>query len=112
MFNESNERTFVVSIVFGTVLLFFILTCKVIFDFVIQQSISINKHDIFLYSSEWDNDNPFETIKIDTVKVLEIDRGYIKYKRLNNDYNESTKLWFFKRNIRQLNLNNKKGRTR
>ena len=39
----------------------------------------INLGDIYLYSNDWNPENPFEETTIDTVVVLAIKEGYVKY---------------------------------
>lgn len=56
----------------------------------------INVGDTYLFSFQWDNENPFEKIKIDTVKVLDIKNDYIQYKYSWANSPTSTKTRIFK----------------
>lgn len=57
---------------------------------------NVNVGDIYLFSFQWDNENPFENIKIDTVKVLDIKNDYVQYKYGWAKSPTSTKLRIFK----------------
>lgn len=79
-----------------------------------NQSLEINVNDTYLFSFDWDEDNPFEHIQIDTVTVLDIKDGYVKYKYRRYelaewdssyfpiDFTHSIPTKFFKHNIREI----------
>lgn len=65
---------------------------------------NVEKGDIYLYSHDWDEEDPFAKIEIDTVRVIEVKDGYVKwlYKLSEKDssFYLSEKLKYFKRNIK------------
>jgi hypothetical protein len=70
-----------------------------------NQNKSVNIGDVYLYSHEWDTEDPFEKIDIDTVLVVGIKGDYVAW---YPDYRDSSfylsgKLKYFKHNIRPLN---------
>ena len=68
-----------------------------------NQNKSVQIGDMFLYSHEWDTEDPFEEIEIDTVIVVDIRGDYVKWKyknHPNSSFYLSGKLRFFKHNIR------------
>lgn len=56
----------------------------------------INVGDTYLFSFNWENENPFEKIKVDTVKVIDIKNDYILYKYSWAKSPTSTKTRIFK----------------
>lgn len=60
------------------VLVFFIgIMIVVIFDFKNYDQIEVGKK--FLFSFHWNDENPFQEVKIDTVKVMGYKDGYVKW---------------------------------
>lgn len=57
---------------------------------------NVNVGDIYLFSFQWDNENPFENIKVDTVKVIDIKNDYVQYQYSWAKSPTSTKLRIFK----------------
>jgi len=55
----------------------------------------------YLYSMLWDNDNPFDDKYIDTVTVLAIKDGYVKFKK-SDGYVTSRTLNYFIGDIREI----------
>lgn len=64
-----------------------------------NQSTDIQIGEKYLYSHDWDSQDPFEDIKIDTVKVLNIKGDYVQWGN-SSGYKTSNMLKFFKHNIR------------
>ena len=68
---------------------------------------NVEKGDVYLYSHDWDEQDPFAKIDIDTVRVLEVKDGYVKwlYKLSEKDssFYLSGKLKYFKHNIKPCN---------
>lgn len=70
---------------------------------------NINIGDTFLISFNWDEKNPFEIIEIDTILILDIKSGYVKYIYIggrNNKFSSSMEIEYFYEDIKP--LNNKK----
>ncbi len=63
--------------------------------------------DVYLYSHDWDEEDPFAKIEIDTVRVIDVKDGYVKwlYKLSEKDssFYLSGKLKYFKHNIKPFN---------
>jgi|688.fasta_scaffold1948602_1 hypothetical protein len=62
----------------------------------------INIGDTYLFSFQWDKENPFEKVKIDTVKVLDIKNDYVQYQYAWANSPSSTKLRIFKECIKPI----------
>jgi hypothetical protein len=64
----------------------------------------VNINDTFLYSTNWDEPDPFEPINIDTVTVIDIKKDYVLYEYKWNKIaiQNSTPLKSFKKNIKQI----------
>lgn len=58
--------------------------------------------DTYLFSLQWEKENPFEEVKIDTVKVLDIKNDYVQYKYNWAKTPSSTKLKYFKQSIKPI----------
>jgi hypothetical protein len=58
--------------------------------------------DTYLFSLQWEKENPFEEVKIDTVKVLNIKNDYVQYKFNWAKNPSSTKLKYFKQSIKPI----------
>ncbi len=53
--------------------------------------------DKYLFSYDYEEDDPFKKPMIDTVVVLEIQGDYVLYKYVNYHYNISSKIDYFRR---------------
>ena len=64
-----------------------------------NRSKTIVKGETYLYSTDWDTDDPFSKMRIDTVKVLDIQDGYVKHLDIGSDsaYYNSCSINFFKK---------------
>lgn len=64
----------------------------------------IKEGDTYLYSLQWEEDNPFICKQIDTVKVLQIINGYVKFELKNGSkrFRHSTKVSCFVNDIREM----------
>ena len=58
--------------------------------------------ETYLFSLQWEKENPFEEVKIDTVKVLDIKNVYVQYKYNWAKKPSSTKLKYFKQSIKPI----------
>jgi len=58
--------------------------------------------DTYLHSYQWDVENPFDRLEIDTVEVIDIKGKYVQFK-LNSGQVVSRKLCYFKEDIRPFN---------
>lgn len=56
----------------------------------------------YLFSLQWEKENPFEKVKIDTVKVLDIKNNYVQYQFNWAKSPSSTKLKYFKQSIKPI----------
>lgn len=76
----------------------FILGCMfistmVLYDKLYNNDAIIKINMVYLFSYKWETEDPFEKIKIDTVRVLDIKKGYVKFAYVNRDstfINDST----------------------
>lgn len=77
-------------IIFGAILLsgLFISPLK-------NQEIEVKAGERYLYSLDYDNEDPFEEIRVDTVKVIGIKNGYVQWE-YKNGIRLSCKLKYFK----------------
>lgn len=64
----------------------------------------IKKGDTYLYSLQWEEENPFICKQIDTVRVLQIVNGYVKFELKNGSkhFQHSTKVSCFVQDIREM----------
>lgn len=62
----------------------------------------VNIGDTYLFSFQWDKENPFEKVKIDTIKVLDIKNDYVQYQYAWANSPSSTKLRIFKECIKPI----------
>ena len=73
----------------------------------LNQGKNVEKGDVYLHSHYWDTKDPFEEIDIDTVRVLEVKNGYVKWlydiKESDSSFYLSGKLEYFKDNIKPFN---------
>lgn len=51
--------------------------------------------DTLLIDNTFDKEDPFVETDIDTIKVLDVKNGYIKYQNINDDYQLSRKVKYF-----------------
>lgn len=67
----------------------------------------IKEGDIYLHSLQWEEENPFICKQIDTVKVLQIIDGYVKFELKNGSkyFQHSTTISCFVNDIRELPKN-------
>jgi hypothetical protein len=67
-----------------------------------DKNISIGEE--YLYSYNWDKEDPFEEIKIDTVIILDIRGIYVKWRPYDmpEDFFHSGEVKYLKNNIRNL----------
>ncbi|WNH10013.1 hypothetical protein [Thalassobellus suaedae] len=68
-----------------------------------NQNNSVVINETYLYSHDWDTPDPFEKIEIDTVKVLDIKDGYVKWQEKGKSYYLSGELKYFKHHIKPCN---------
>jgi hypothetical protein len=57
--------------------------------------------DKYLYSYDWESENPFENIKVDTVTIMAINGYYIQWET-KDGIKLSGKIKYFSRNIRPI----------
>lgn len=72
----------------------------------LNQNKNVEKGDVYLYSHDWDAEDPFGKIKIDTVIVADIKGDYVKWKLKNykdSSFYLSGKLKYFKHHIKPCN---------
>ena len=69
----------------------------------LNQNNIVKVNDLYLHSFDWDTQDPFEEIEIDTVKVLEIKDGYVKWQEQGKSYYLSGELKYFKHRIKPCN---------
>lgn len=70
-----------------------------------NQNESVNIGDVYLYSQEWDTENPFQKIEVDTVLVIGIKDDYVAWYPNYRDtsFYLSGKLKIFKHHIKPFN---------
>jgi hypothetical protein len=69
----------------------------------LNQNNSVEVNDIYLYSHDWDTEDPFEEIEIDTVRVIAIKDDYVKWQIKGKSYYLSGQLKYFKHNTKPCN---------
>mgnify|MGYP003679009096 CR=1 FL=1 len=71
----------------------------------LNQNKNVEKNDIYLYSHDWDAEDPFEKIEIYTVKVIDIKDGFVKWLPNHKDsrFYLSGPLKYFKHHIKPCN---------
>ena len=71
----------------------------------LNQNKNVEKGDVYLYSHDWDAEDPFEKIEIDTVKVIDIKDGFVKWLPNHKDssFYLSGHLKYFKHHIKPCN---------
>ena len=67
-----------------------------------SQNKSVNIGDVYLYSHDWDTEDPFEKIEVDTVLVVGIKDDYIAWypNYRDSSFYLSGKLKYFKHSIK------------
>ena len=71
----------------------------------LNQNKNVEKNDIYLYSHDWNTEDPFENIDIDTVKVIAIKDGFVKWlpNYKDSSFYLSGQLKYFKHCIKPFN---------
>lgn len=99
IFKDYKEWIFIS--IFYTILFSFLLTDKKYILTLDNQMMDVQIGDKYLYSYDWNNKNPFQPKNIDTIIVTSINGDYVQWMH-NNKFQLSTKLVFFKNNIREI----------
>jgi hypothetical protein len=76
-----------------------------IFDSKHGSNKNVSIDSVYLYSSNWDEEDPFAPIIIDTVRVINIKSNYVLYDKYNKQirYQTSNRIDYFIKNIKPLN---------
>jgi hypothetical protein len=61
--------------------------------------------DVYRFSWNWDEEDPFRKVDVDTVTVLGVKDGYVLYSYKTKKYVNSTEIKFFEKNIKTLGNN-------
>ena len=97
------RKIFLIIWISGCVVLAFFMIKDIYNDRLKNQDIEITVGEEYLFSFDWEEENPFEQ-KIDTAKVLEIRGDYVKwtYLRWPEGEFQSSETKYFKHLIRKL----------
>lgn len=85
---------FISMAIFGVIVL-----SKLLISPLKNQEVEIKVGDSYLHSLDYDNEDPFEEVNIDTVKVVSIKQGYVQWE-YKDGFRLSGKLKYFKHRVR------------
>lgn len=80
------------------------IMCIVHYIKTLYDKVPITVGEKYLYKIEWINNNPFYYFKTDTIIILDIKNGYVKYKAIGDpdEFFHTDKVYYLKDYIKEL----------